>query len=153
MQSLGLDCFDEVWFEEAGNTLLRMKVIALSLAAVFAIVVVFIAVNHSTFTKVYTCEGYKSVNGASTEQDLGRLQIDHLAFWIRLWNSESDGSAIFRSTKFSFFESSFRESGDGNLTVYTGISPDKTFSFRRATDELHIQDGQTTFIGNCIAAI
>lgn len=113
----------------------------------------FVAVNYSAVTKEFTCEGYTSVNGASVEQDHGRLQIAHYRFWVGLWNAKSDGSAIFQSTKFAFYESDLSQSGEGNFSVYIGISQDHLFSFKRATNELSIEDAQMKFKGNSFATL
>lgn len=130
-----------------------MKYPALILATAIAGTFVFLGAKHSTFLETYTCEGYRSSGGTLAEPDQGRLEIAHPAFWLRWWNAKSDGTAVFHSTEASIFETDFRRSGQGNLTVYTGISPAKTFTFKWASDELYIQDGRMMFLGSCIAVL
>jgi hypothetical protein len=113
----------------------------------------YVAVRYSAMTTEFTCEGYARINGAPDEQDHGRLQIAHYRFWVALWNSKSDGSATFQSTKFAFYEGNLIISGEGNFAVYAGISPERLFSFKSATNELNLLDNQMTFKGNCIAAL
>ena len=128
--------------------------IAMSLLVGILIIVAlfYIAVNYSEVTKEFTCDGFTTNIGAFAESDHGRLQVSHYRFWVGLWSS-SDGNAIFQTTKFAFYEGEMHESGEGNFTVYLGISPQQIFAFSRATNELSVESGPMKFKGNCIAAM
>ena len=110
----------------------------------------YIAANYSEKKKEFTCEGETKVADGPAEADKGRLQISEYRWWVSLWNDRTDGNAIFQSTKFAYFyENDLNQSGDGNFSMYMGLSKGRRFVFRLATGELDVQQAGMTFTGEC----
>jgi len=121
--------------------------------AIFIGALFYILVNYSAVTKEFSCEGETRFTDAHTEADKGRLQISEYRWWVSLWSDNTDGDAIFASTKFAYFwEGRLALSGDGSFSLYTGMSRGQTFIFRRATGELGVQQAGMTFTGECSPA-
>lgn len=143
--------YGQVWFR---IDLMIGKRASLLLSAGIAVAALwFGAVNYSVTANEYTCDGFTSVGRAPKEPDHGRLRIEHYVFFVVLWNPSSDGNATFQSTKFSFNEGYLKKIGEGNSTFHVGTSFGGKFAFERATDELAIDYGQMSFLGNCIAVL
>ena len=111
----------------------------------------YIVVNYSEVNREFSCEGETTlVDGGAAEADKGRLQISTYRWWVSLWSEQTDGNAVFQSTKFgSFWEGKLDISGDGNFSTNVGLTTGKSLVFQLATGELGVREAGRTFTGDC----